>query len=575
MKLIKCFILISFILLSSNFNLYSGVTIKNGNFWMNYVDNIIGNKDNFKIKRTYNSVSSETTIFGLGWATSLGTKLEFMPDGSINLLQGGAGSQLKFYNVQQRDNLLLTKSIDTLTNIALINKYITNTPYDILSFKTKLFNNQTYLYNVYNKFKNNKWFKIKYFEIGIYESNSATEAKRLEVFKDTTSIIDKIKTCQCDGNKRTRECFNSKGLLTKYYETYNDYITESDLLYTLEYKDNDDIDFIIVDNDTTYFKFTNNVITEINSKKFINNYEYDSNKLLIKAAICKLSDARIDTSLYIYEYDANFNMIAIKYKDGTKMTMEYSPKPFRIASIINRDSSKIVYPKTVYYNLDGSIDENHYKVDVIKIQKSDTIYHNYYEYYLKDINKNSIIYKTISNENNSKTISIYTDFSKMDTLILNNDTALFIYNNKNLLVKKKSKLHDYLQEYYQSGKLKEIIKIKKITNDTIVRKYKYNDEGALLETTENNLIYKINYATNVIYVSNDSTKLILKFLFGDRKYPSNVIFSNGDELQLDYENDKLECKYNINGDLNTNRLYDIFNKFWINTKAIILDEKID
>ena len=121
----------------------------------------------------------------------------------------------------------------------------------------------------------------------------------------------------------------------------------------------------------------------------------------------------------------------------------------------------------------------------------------------------------------------------MDTLILNNDTALFIYNNKNLLVKKKSKLHDYLQEYYQSGKLKEIIKIIKITNDTIVRKYKYNDEGALLETTENNLIYKINYATNVIYVSNDSTKLILKFLFGDRKYPSNVIFSNTKAIILD------------------------------------------
>ena len=140
MKLIKCFILISFILLSSNFNLYSGVTIKNGNFWMNYVDNIIGNKDNFKIKRTYNSVSSETTIFGLGWATSLGTKLEFMPDGSINLLQGGAGSQLKFYNVQQRDNLLLTKSIDTLTNIALLNYLITKHIFIMYIINLKIIN---------------------------------------------------------------------------------------------------------------------------------------------------------------------------------------------------------------------------------------------------------------------------------------------------------------------------------------------------------------------------------------------------------------------------------------------------
>ena len=70
----------------------AGVNPKNGNFYMTHSD--VGlEKDGRKleISRTYNSMASEKSWFGVGWGTQYDTKLYALPDGSVLIKENGSG----------------------------------------------------------------------------------------------------------------------------------------------------------------------------------------------------------------------------------------------------------------------------------------------------------------------------------------------------------------------------------------------------------------------------------------------------------------------------------------------------
>ena len=74
---------------------WASVSERNGNYWKSYVDiSIPGTKNRLEIKRTYNSVSTYQSWFGIGWANKYETSLSFRSDGAIIIHQGGAGTKL-------------------------------------------------------------------------------------------------------------------------------------------------------------------------------------------------------------------------------------------------------------------------------------------------------------------------------------------------------------------------------------------------------------------------------------------------------------------------------------------------
>ena len=90
----KSLLLLSII---ASLSIHAGVSIKNGNFWMSYVDIVVpGGGDSLEIKRTFNSVSSHDGWFGYGWANKFETFLKTSADGAVVVNQGGAGSQMRF-----------------------------------------------------------------------------------------------------------------------------------------------------------------------------------------------------------------------------------------------------------------------------------------------------------------------------------------------------------------------------------------------------------------------------------------------------------------------------------------------
>lgn len=72
------------------------VSLKNGNFFIGYVDMNYSGGLEPKIERVYNSKSSYNGIFGFGWGSNIETYLVIAPDGSIVIHEEGSGAQNRF-----------------------------------------------------------------------------------------------------------------------------------------------------------------------------------------------------------------------------------------------------------------------------------------------------------------------------------------------------------------------------------------------------------------------------------------------------------------------------------------------
>ena len=83
---------------------YSGVNLKNGNFYISYTD-IQG------MTRTYNSKSTEIGWFGVGWGNPFETRLSVGADGSVVIQENGAGAATRFTPKSKVDGKAAAKRI--------------------------------------------------------------------------------------------------------------------------------------------------------------------------------------------------------------------------------------------------------------------------------------------------------------------------------------------------------------------------------------------------------------------------------------------------------------------------------
>ena len=95
MKFFKCNAIIILALFSSL--AFSGVNLKNGNFYISYTDIVVpGTGKTLDMTRTYNSKSTEKGWFGFGWGNVYETKLVKSPDGCVVVHEHGAGGSTRF-----------------------------------------------------------------------------------------------------------------------------------------------------------------------------------------------------------------------------------------------------------------------------------------------------------------------------------------------------------------------------------------------------------------------------------------------------------------------------------------------
>lgn len=74
----------------------AGVNLKNGNFYLTYLDIAAQGSSRLEMSRTYNSKSNFRGILGWGWSTETQTSLKVLPDGAIIVTENGGGRENLF-----------------------------------------------------------------------------------------------------------------------------------------------------------------------------------------------------------------------------------------------------------------------------------------------------------------------------------------------------------------------------------------------------------------------------------------------------------------------------------------------
>ena len=491
-------IIISLLILSFlSFNLKAGVNLKNGNYYVSYTDLLLQKYNSaFKnITRTYNSKSTEIGLFGYGWGTKFETSITIYPDGTLQVKEYGAGGKT-IYSSNFISSDLTQLMIDDLI--------------EVMQEEGDLEMNPTAITNQINELKNinkrlAKW--DKYVEKGLLEY--PTDFPIGSEWESFTRGNQKI-TLTEEGfvrnqkNKNEKETFNLNGKLIKYDLGDGNFTI-------LEYTNNIISKMITGDGTELIFEtnekgFVTKIYFNNNNSKKKSIYKYDKQSLIYS------KDFRYNQ--YAFTYDENKNLTKILYNPvrlkGEKedaQIMTYHPKTSFLKSITDRNGETISYEYPTFYKKDGTKDDHHYATKVVKKDYNGKRITNTYEYFIgTKQNGGTYSKKIITTINGIKTATTYDEICSKPIVISRGiKTTNFKYNNRCLLIEKKSSDEDsILMKYHSTSEKMTYVKNKSGT-------YKFTYDNRL------NLTYAIKNTKKWVKLTYDKNNKILSMKNGNKE----------------------------------------------------------
>lgn len=565
-------LIICFILFGSK-TVYSGINLKNGNFFISYTDYkyCIDNIGCFEIVRTYNSKAVNVGLFGFGWGSALETNLKFFPDETIQLNNWGSGSRELFY-ISNTSSLSNINAVNILLTAALENNQVKTDPVSIMSWKNDILSNTEKRNRIYNQYLNNNWIEKTTPALGIYESHSGL--KNITVNNDKTSVWKSFDVNFCDGIKQQFETktFNDDGKLINEYRKNEETTEELGFNFTILYNDDKLPSHIYFFDDTITLEYKNKTLSKISGKMGVAEYRFDNKNNLIYSK-------DIASNIYEYEYDAVHNMTAIKYTDNSRLQVKYDQVRYFAIEIINRgDTTSSKYEYDYIKFPDGSINYNNFFRSVTYFSPTDT-FTNYYEYETRNNGLYDYSYKILTNERDIVSETIYTEFQTPFKITKNGLITVFEYDRRKNLIKKEGFSNSFYANYNQSDQMTKLYIVSQSTSDTTEFLYEYNEAKQLIKVWENNTLFEIEYNKSgfVESVKSEEKKLSFKY---DTNYilnPVFVSFHDGNELTLKYDSEDkvIEKKSNLNDENETVQLFETFQKYWLNTSQRFINYKAE
>ncbi|MBX7154289.1 MAG: hypothetical protein K1X91_04965 [Bacteriodetes bacterium] len=347
--------------------LHSNVNVKNGNFFIGYVD--VYFNDNFKIERVYNSKTDFKGMFGRGWGCEYEMYLTTLPDGTIMLHEYGGGAE-NIFKPRGYSPISVTNAVNNIVELEI--QYGITQPEQRLNRMSSLQDNSNRRTDAWKALlkKGVKWFEIA---TGTVLTSYDFSAQKILV---TDTSYNRI-------NGDITEVFNKKGQFVKRIVKDGSYIV-------LEYDANGRISRMSNDKMNT-LKFHYNSIGLVS--KIISNsttksgafkqssYTYDT----LQYELIESNDAGNNIFKYSYSKDGYHNLVQILYQDNTTMQIGY----WGAEKFVNVKSAK-------------ERDGRYYEYDYILRKKVDEI-----------------------NQNYTVTVSVYLDTTKTNEI--SNSTYLYIY----------------------------------------------------------------------------------------------------------------------------------------------------
>ena len=457
---------------------------RNGNFSDTWVDLIVPNSGyDTQIKRTYNSRTLFTGIFGFGWCSELESMVEVTADENIRLTECGGGLELLFKPkdfTYQKTQKLISKIIEEVKkkNKALKANYYTE-------LRSKL---------EYDSALRAEFAR----QLGIKGTLSKTKVFYADGRKDEQITIEGKFYARALPNG-TREKYDVKsGMLKLVYDQNGNYIN-------IKHKGKK-IDSL-VDNRGNKLQFKYGAGGKVSSIVGPNGlsvtYKHKDEDLVWVKNAWK--------NKYTYDYDDLHNLFRIGFPDKTSKLLTYNKDKDWVLSFADRKGCKESYN----YKVDPKDPLNHYTTYVEKKCKDKITNISSYEFFYKTRKDGSrYLYRSRSDNNGDIIDSRYHEFFGKPTLTIRNNLrmAFEYYPPKHKLaglLKKKigqnqiftfkyenacQKVSQVVGRYYQSVRLpannkdnKKVGKLQKKLIKKVTSNFEYSQVKCSLILAKNSL----------------------------------------------------------------------------------------
>lgn len=494
---------------------FSGVNLKNGNFYVSYTDIVVpGTGKTLDVTRTYNSKSTEKGWFGFGWGNVYETKLAKSPDGCVIVHEHGAGGTTRFCPQNAVDPKKAAQKI-----------------VDVMRKRSKSGITDNAEKNLMKRLVNNAELRHVYARKFGVKSNIAAGSVLYSSERGIQEVHVTKNGFYRKSNDGKVEYFDKLGNIVKVQDKNK---------YTVQFTYKKKQLYSIKDSfaKQIYFNwYSNGKVKEMwSARDEVAEFKYDGDDLVYSK----------DTggNEYGFEYDTNHNLTKIIYNPKRKkkekedsMKLEYENKTFFISKITDRNGDVTSYK----YGSNSKNPKNHYWTDVTKKGFNNKKVTNRYEYEIKTRPDGSrYTYRIMTKINGIKTETIYTECCGLPQKIARGNVVTnFKYNEKGLLQEKRSTRGDYVKIDYD--KLHN--KISKVVNNSGTTKFKYDKKGNLKEAQNSKgkavlLIYNNKGKIQKMVDKDMKTKKkrILSFKYNSLGKPVQIEMEKIGKIQVAYDN---------------------------------------
>lgn len=303
----------------------ANVALKNGNFFVGFIDAVYPGGYEPKLERIYNSKSVYRGIYGWGWGSEFEVNMTVLPDGSVVVNEFGGGAENRFVPVKQTASDM-SAQIQKIIQLARSTGYISR-PDLLKQYEQKLKDDRTFLVQEWDRF----------LKQGKLQSRTIPEGTQLISTRFSYQYITKTREGYVRNSESgKKELFDAAGLLVKVTDRNNNSIT-------LTYAKDRSLQRIVDQMNRKFlFQFdARRRLERVNGEggKFAS-YQYNANDELI-------SSRDFDGNSYTFKYSADkrHNLVELGYGDGSKMLITYYPrdKLENVKSVRERDGTSVEY----------------------------------------------------------------------------------------------------------------------------------------------------------------------------------------------------------------------------------------
>lgn len=547
-----------FIVLGISLSTFSGVHLRNGNFFVSYTDLAATEKGmTLELTRTYNSKSTYKGWFGYGWGTPYEVRLEASSDGSIMVYENGSGAVNRFV-AEKITTEGVNKTVDAIVVAVKKNKSITAETEK--SLRSTLAKDDQYRHRIAKKY-------------GVETKHTVGQKLNSEDFGGQSLEVT------AEGYLRKApngldQFFNLEGVITK---------TRNQAGYGLDFTYNKAGQVSkIVDTNGNQFMFdwySTGLVKSVTSQdKKKSEFTYTGEDLT------KVTDS--DNITFIYEYDANHNLTklvdtSLNDAKSNAIVVEYDPKTFNSTKVSNRDGSVNLYfyefnpkrPKeettTIVQRTDagGESEAEKYLYDYRKradgsewLARTQTVMEGKYDLKTKKFTGGYV------------EEAIYNESSPYPMKKIEGDTeATYTYLKNGLLESKVIKYKGKVTEKAKYGYDPKFNKMNFVKTDKAEYRYEYNTKGDLVKAIEKNgnailFVYDLEGRISKMYekTTPKNKPRTLAFTYNVKGKPTEVELEGIGKLSLSYDSQtqsKVEDIKSSKGLEVFNQVREVFNNF--------------